>query len=313
MTHTKEELWQMQALPLRTKIKMSQQRILEWYEKHDGLVYVSFSGGKDSTVLKHLVETTPGIRERERESTVPSVFCDTGLEFPEVRRFAIAQPNVTVIKPKMRFDAVIQKYGWPLISKEVSQLVSEAKHTKSEALRNKRLHGVNGTRTGIIPYKWQFLIDAPFEISHKCCDVMKKRPFHAYEKETGRAGIVGVMAEESTLRLQSWMKYGCNAFDMKRAQSRPLMFWTEQDILRYIKDNGLEIAAVYGDVVKKRGKFKTTGRDRSGCFLCPYGVQSEEEPNRFQQLKETHPAQYKYCMDKLGLREVLDYIGVPYE
>ena len=67
MKHTKEELWQMQSLPLRTKIKMSQQRILEWYEKNDGLVYVSFSGGKDSTVLKHLVETTPGIRERERE------------------------------------------------------------------------------------------------------------------------------------------------------------------------------------------------------------------------------------------------------
>lgn len=67
MQHTKEELWQMQSLPLRTKIRMSQQRILEWYEKNDGLVYVSFSGGKDSTVLKHLVETTPGIRERERE------------------------------------------------------------------------------------------------------------------------------------------------------------------------------------------------------------------------------------------------------
>lgn len=57
----------MQSLPLEAKIKMSQQRILEWYEKFDGAVYVSFSGGKDSTVLKHLVETTPGIRERERE------------------------------------------------------------------------------------------------------------------------------------------------------------------------------------------------------------------------------------------------------
>lgn len=67
MQHTKEELWQMQFLPLSTKIRMSQQRILEWYEKYDGLVYVSFSGGKDSTVLKHLVETTSGIRERERE------------------------------------------------------------------------------------------------------------------------------------------------------------------------------------------------------------------------------------------------------
>lgn len=251
--------------------------------------------------------------QRERERAVPSVFCDTGLEYPEVRRFTISQPNVTVIKPKMRFDEVIQKYGWPLISKEVSQLVSEAKHTTSAALRDKRLHGVNGKRTGIIPYKWQFLIDAPFEVSHKCCDVMKKRPFHAYEKETGRAGIVGVMAEESTLRLQSWMKYGCNAFDMKRAQSRPLMFWTEQDILRYIKDNGLEIAAVYGDVIEEGRMLRTTGLERSGCQFCAFGVQYEPEPNRFQRMKETHPAQYKYIMDKLGLREVLDYINVPYE
>ena len=77
--------------------------------------------------------------------------------------------------------------------------------------------------------------------------------------------------------------------------------------------HGLEIAAVYGDVVKERGRFKTTGRDRTDCICCGYGCQYEPEPNRFQQLKETHPAQYKYCMDKLGLREVLDYIGVPYE
>lgn len=67
MTHTKEELKQMQALPLETKIQMSRQRILEWYDAYDGMVYVSFSGGKDSTVLKHLVETTLAGRERERE------------------------------------------------------------------------------------------------------------------------------------------------------------------------------------------------------------------------------------------------------
>lgn len=118
----------------------------------------------------------------------------------------------------MRFDEVIQKYGWPLISKEISQLISEAKHTQSEFLRGKRLHGVNGSRTGMIPYKWQFLVDAPFEISHKCCDVMKKRPFNVYEKEVGRVGIIGIMAEESTLRLQSWIKHGCNAFNMQREQ-----------------------------------------------------------------------------------------------
>lgn len=213
----------------------------------------------------------------------------------------------------MKFDEVIQKYGWPLISKEISQLISEAKHTQSEFLREKRLHGVNGSRTGMIPYKWQFLVDAPFEISHKCCDVMKKRPFNVYEKEVGRVGIIGIMAEESTLRLQSWIKHGCNAFNMQREQSRPMMFWTEQDVLKYIKENDIKIASVYGEIVKEHNEFKTTGRDRTGCFICPFGAHYDTIPNRFQQLKETHPAQYNYCMDKLGLREVLDYINVPYE
>lgn len=36
------------------------------------------------------------------------------------------------------------------------------------------------------------------------------------------------------------------------------------------------------------------------------------QPNRFQRMKQTHPKQYEYCMDKLGIREVLEYIGVAY-
>lgn len=91
------------------------------------------------------------------------------------------------------------------------------------------------------------------------------------------------------------------------------MFWTEQDVLKYILEYNLEIAMVYGDIIVEDGILKTTGRERTGCQFCAYGVQYEAEPNRFQKMKETHPAQYKYCMDKLGLREVLDYIGVPYE
>lgn len=74
MQRTKDELRQLQSLPLETKIQMSQQRIKEWYDAHDGMVYVSFSGGKDSTVLKHLVENTPGIRERERERVLYRAF-----------------------------------------------------------------------------------------------------------------------------------------------------------------------------------------------------------------------------------------------
>lgn len=98
---------------------LSQQRIREWYDHWQGGVYVSFSGGKDSTVLLHLV--------RELYPEVPAVFVDTGLEYPEVRKFALSQPNVTVLRPELRFDKVIEQYGYPLISKEVSKCIYEAR------------------------------------------------------------------------------------------------------------------------------------------------------------------------------------------
>ena len=79
MKHTINELKQKQAMPLEAKIIMSQRRIKEWYDYFNGNVYVSFSGGKDSTVLKHLVETTIGVYN------VPSIFVNTGLEFPEIQ------------------------------------------------------------------------------------------------------------------------------------------------------------------------------------------------------------------------------------
>ena len=47
-------------------------------------------------------------------------------------------------------------------------------------------------------------------------------------------------------------------------------------------------------------------------MFCMFGAHLEKEPNRFQRLKETHPKQYDYCINKLGLGEVLDYINVKY-
>ena len=57
----------------------------------------------------------------------------------------------------------------------------------------------------------------------------------------------------------------------------------------------------------------TTGVNRTGCMFCMFGVQLEKEPNRFQKMKETHPKQYDYCMNKLGLSKVLDFMGINYK
>jgi len=81
----------MQSWSLERKIQVTQTRIIDWYQTWDGAVYVSFSGGKDSTVLLDLV--------RRIYPDVPAVFCDTGLEYPEIRDFVKTKDNVEWIKP----------------------------------------------------------------------------------------------------------------------------------------------------------------------------------------------------------------------
>ena len=320
--HTASDLRQMQSLPLRSKIIMTQQRIKQWYDHWDGQVYLSFSGGKDSTVLRDIISKTHGVYD------IPSVFCDTGLEYPELRIFATERADI-VIRPEMRFDEVIKAYGYPVVGKEVARAVYYAKKGSPWAVM--KLRGLDPEGKPSVwkarYKKWAFLEFAPFAVSDQCCEVMKKAPFRKYESATGRKKIVGTLAAESQLRRSQWYKVGCNAFDGEKARSAPMSFWTEQDVLQYIKENNLPIASIYGDVVPKDEQITfdfwgtatpmltTTGCNRTGCMFCMFGCHLEDEPNRFQRMKETHPRQYNYCMRPieekgLGLGAVLDYLEI---
>lgn len=199
-----------------------------------------------------------------------------------------------------------------------------AKSNKTEITPNKSLFSQE---------KYKFFLDAPFEISNKCCNIMKKNPAHKYSKETGRMPILATMAEESRLRTQKWLQNGCNGFDMKEPVSTPMAFWTEQDVLRYIKEKNIPICSVYGDIVtedsgdqlkgqldisdfglsKDTRKLKTTGCDRTGCMFCGFGCHLEKE-SRFVRMKQTHPKQYDYIMRPkeqggLNYKEVIDWIN----
>lgn len=322
MTHTREELKQKQSLPLSAKIVIAETRIKQWYDHYQGMVYVAFSGGKDSTVLLHIA--------RKLYPNIPAVFVDTGLEYPEIRDFVAKFDNVEWIKPKLNFKAVLSKYGYPVVTKEVSEIVEEARRGYEKRL--KQLDGTLYDKQGnLSPYncpKWKFLLNAPFAISNKCCNIMKKNPAKDYEKRTGRVRITGQMACESRLRTSHWISHGCNSFDANRPVSNPLSVWTENDILKYIHDNNIEIASVYGDIVSDgMGKdlfdndvstYKTTGVDRTGCMFCIFGAHLEKYPNRFVRMSKTHPKIYDYCFKPvevggLGLAQVLDYIGVQYK
>ena len=401
--HTLTDLYQMQALPLSAKIRMTKYRIRQWIEEYgeDG-VYVSFSGGKDSTVLLDIV--------RQDYPNIPAMFVDVPTQYPELRDFVKTFDNVEIIKPKISFMDVCKKYGFPMFSKEISSCIGEARkyfenlekennqntiltdrqtdrqtdkqtdlpyayriadlvgidrrkdkenpeyqnikmgNIPNAPVRTKQLLGIfkhreNGVDTDEYSKmydrsKYIFMLDAKFACSDMCCKVMKKAPAHEYGKRTGRKAITAQMASESKLRTSQWIKNGCNGFDMKTPISNPMSFWTEQDVLLYIKLNNIPICSVYGDVVidydaegsvdgqmdlselsADYGLFdtgnrplKTTGCSRTGCVLCGFGCHIEKPgEGRFERLKETHPGMYKLLdvIENNGVtyREAIDWIN----
>lgn len=316
---TIEDLKYLQSQPLERKINITITRIIEWYQRYNGQVYVSFSGGKDSTVLLDIA--------RRIYPDIEAVFVDTGLEYPEIKEFVKSKENVTWLKPKMSFRQVIDEYGYPIVSKKVSRMVHDVKKMGDDCWA---AGCFNGKETGRYSMKkWAYLIDAPFKISNKCCDIMKKNPVKEYGKKTGKKPIVATMTDESQQRQITWLHQGCNAFDNGNPISSPMSFWTEQDVLHYLKRTDIPYSEVYGFIVAKTKivslqeleqivieefptDLMTTGVKRTGCVYCMFGVHLEKEPNRFQRMKVTHPKLYDYCINNLGLKEVLDFINVKY-
>ena len=333
---------------------------------------------------------------------IPAVFVDVPTQFPELKEFALTWDNVEVLMPLISFMQVCEHYGFPLISKEVSEIIQGSRKymkkfrasndgdmVKTHAKYMSSLIGIRGTsdnttecakkleglmldqkkdlqrkinsKQGISQAllnlgkqyaqnnqdlsrfnnsKYSFMLDAPFEVSPACCRVMKKTPIHKYEKMTGRKPITAQMASESRLRAQKWLRNGCNGFDMKRPISNPMSFWTEQDILQYIKENHLQICSVYGEIVEdtsgtdevtgqmtisdingfenmklfdaERPPLKTTGCKRTGCMLCGFGCHMSDD-TRFLQLKESHPKMYELLdvvkNNGISFREAINWMN----
>jgi 3'-phosphoadenosine 5'-phosphosulfate sulfotransferase (PAPS reductase)/FAD synthetase len=288
------QLAQRQALPLEQKIILSQKRIKQWYEEYEGKVYVAFSGGKDSTVLLDIV--------RDMYPEVPGVFVDTGLEYPEIKQFVKSKENIRILRPAKSFKAIIDQHGYPVISKQVADAIKRIRSPGcSQRTKNKALYGDERGSYGRLPKRWRFLIRAPFKISDRCCEIMKIRPVQKLYKLEGMVGYVGTMAADSNKRMQSYLKHGCFLHNKHLPKCTPLGFWTSEDVWHYIKSRNIEYCSVYD-----------TGITNTGCIYCCFGVHLEEYPNRFECLLQSHPQLWDYCINKLGIGKVLNYIGVSY-
>lgn len=329
---TYDDLKILQALPLDVKILKTQQRIREAVDFAGGWdrISINWSGGKDSTVLRHIA--------MQMNPNVESAFVDTGLEYPENRRLILDAKdkgeNVVILRPEMSFIDVIKKYGYPMISKDVSMTIYYAKRGSKWSLDRLNGRNKNGSANRYresLYHKYKLLLDCGIEIGNGCCRINKERPLDKYHNFSGKMPLIATMASESLRRKDAWIKTGCNVFYGKKPISKPISFWTEQDVLIYSKENNVELSKVYGDIVPVHDqsslfgdKLKTTGVDRTGCMFCGFGCHLEKSPTRFEKMKKTHPKHYEYCInggeygddgiwrpnkDGLGLGHVFDELN----
>lgn len=273
-----KELRERQGWSLAQKIDHSLGVIDQFYSRLGGKVYVSFSGGKDSTIVLWLA--------RKIYPDIKAVFCNTGNEYPDIVRFVretkAAGANLDIIYPKLKPKEVLEKYGFPLVSKTQSHIVACAKNKPDGEVMKKLVIRREGLFT--LSKKFQYLIQEPYMVSSKCCDILKKAPFHEYMKATGFSAITGEMAAESISRTAKYIQLGgCNFFG-KQSVSKPLSIWLEQDVWQCIEKYDIPIADIY-----------RKGAMRTGCMFCGYGCQFADD-NRLRLVHSMYPKMYDMFM-----------------
>jgi len=293
-----ETIDKMQHWSLDRKISYSIKVLTDFKQQTNKNMVVMFSGGKDSTVLLHLCRTIyPDIK---------AVFVNTTNEFTEIIKFVKRIENVDIIKPNKTFLHTVTKYGFPIISKKVSRAINTLKNptSRNQNTRNLLLTGVNRKGKKGSSYKlankWKFLIDAKFNLTYNCCDILKHKPAEKYHKQNNVNPILGTMATESETRRMNYIRFGNNILG-DNPKSRPLSIWTEEDIWNYIDKYNVDYCPIYDDLKDKKGNVICKGEKRTGCAFCSFGLHLEKPDNlgmkRFDRLKIREPKRYIQQME----------------
>lgn len=289
LAERRQTLTSLREMNLESKI-IQTKHLIKCAVREFGLnkVYISYSGGKDSTVLSHIAKSIyPDILH---------LFANTTNEYPETIQHIKWEKekngtNIITILPMdchgeiWTFKKVVEHYGYPMFSKRVSNAIRTYQHALSERTKHNSQNYIDRNFKKYDKYK-------ELPISDKCCDKLKKEPLRRKAKELGlECAILGILASESYQREKDWLEHGCNVFhERKDNQSRPLSFWTDEDILEYIAKYNVKIPKLYD-----------MGYSRNGCMYCGFGVHLEPAHcNRYQKLKQTHPNQYTYFLNNFG-------------
>lgn len=288
-------------LSLSDKEKMAITRIKEFLfqcDKKNIKPVISFSGGKDSCVLRHIVNR---VRKGIKLETAAEIFN------PEIAQFlcSIPKSEITFYPAIIPFSRVIKCYGFPIISKEISQKINNVRNSKTLGNWTRACFGLRNSRK--ISKQYLHFLDkdlVKYEISNKCCSLIKGKI-----KYSKTPKFVGTTIQESQLRRTNWLKNGCNFYGKNIWSCRPISLFNENDIWAYIKKYNVPYSKAYG----KYGDKWT----RTGCICCGFGLHFEQKlsdlgikRSRFELLHEYYPNAYKKYMYDYGMYKPLCDYGI---
>ena len=262
------------------------QKIKSTIEKYgEENFYISFSGGKDSTVLHYLVdEAIPG-------NQIPRVYANTGIELNMIRDFVFdmqkTDSRIQVIKPSVPIKQTLEKEGYPFKSKGHSEILDRYQRS-GRTLSVVQYLGEREDKKPWSPQKscpkvlqYQFTDGFDIRVSDRCCLRLKEEPIKRWAKEANRPyGIVGIMRDEGGRRSNAV----CMAFVLgKLDRFQPLVPITKDWEEWFIKTGTVKICDIYGEPYNFR---------RTGCKGCPFARELQSE---LEILEKYFPAERKQC------------------
>lgn len=243
--------------------------------------YISFSGGKDSTVLSHLID------EALPNNKIPRVYLNTGIEYKSVVSFVERERErdcrIQIIFSKQNIKTMLEVVGYPFKSKEHSQKVS---YYQNSGMGKTVLNYLGqGTKKDFLcpeNLKYNFSPEFKIKVSDKCCRKLKKEIADKWAVENKRPiKITGMRKEEGGLRTSH---NTCTVFDEgKLLKFHPLQPITDDFISWYIAERKIELCELY---------YPPFNFKRTGCKGCPFSLDLQEQLDLMSVLL---PAEKKQC------------------
>ena len=303
---------------LNTKITRAQERIESLYNETNGKCYLSFSGGKDSTVILALIKQCEDLLTIP-PGAIPAVFNDTGIELGATTEFVrwIKEnwySNVITIRHDKRdsFDWILKHKGKPIKSKLKSENLGKRQRNPDNPFYLKQLLG-----DGTGHYKGTMIADQDLHLLHpdfdikvgnKCCQYLKKKPFDKYGKENNMSGyMTGERAAEGGARLvkmEARIKAGGSACTRTKGNmivKLPIVDWTDEDINEFIKAYNVPLSKAY----------TVYGADRTGCIGCPFAGQ--RLASSLKALYDYEPLRYQAALHWLKDVYIAQDVQLPYD